>query len=111
MKNLKVLAFVLVFMISTTSLFATNVVPDIPVKQISTQVAELFSPANFYIENETIVNITFKFNPEGDIVVLKIDSKDKNVLKYVSKYMNHKMIQTPGEPNRIFILPLHIKKT
>jgi len=111
MKNLKVLAFVLVFVISTASLFATEIVPDIPVKEIRTQVADLFLDADFNIENEKIVNITFTFSSAGDIVVLKVDSKDREVLKYVSKYMNHKMIQTPGEPNRIFILPLRIKKS
>ncbi|MBG7629212.1 MAG: hypothetical protein IZT56_02155 [Bacteroidetes bacterium] len=111
MKNLKVLAFVLVFVISTTSLFATDVVPDIPVKQIRTQVADLFVDADFTIEKEIIVNIVFTFSSEGDIVVLKVDSKDRDVLDYVSKYMNHKMIQTPGEPNRLFTLPLRITKS
>ena len=93
MKNLKVLAFVLVFAISTTSLFAIEIVPDIPVKEIRTQVADLFVDADFAIEQETIVNIVFTFSSAGDIVVLKVDSKDREVLKYVSKYMNHKMIQ------------------
>ena len=110
MKNLKVLAFVSVFVIATTGLFATNVVPDIPLKTIGTQVAELFSSANFDIENETTVNVTFTFSSEGEIVVLKVNSKDSAILNYVSKYMNHKMIQTPGEVNKIFTLPLRITK-
>jgi len=72
--------------------------------------ADLFVNADFDVENETIVNIIFTFSSDGNIVVLKVDSKDREVLKYVSKYMNHKMIQTPGEPNKIFTLPLRITK-
>lgn len=111
MKNLKVLAFVFAFVISTSSLFAINVVPDIPVKEIRTQVVELFDDANFNIEKETVVNIMFTFSSEGDIVILKIDSKDSDIRKYVEKQMHHKMIETPGEPDRVFTLPLRITKT
>jgi len=108
MKNLKVLSIAL--LIATTSLFATEIVPDIPVKEIRVQVADLFETPEFYLDEDTIVNILFTFSSAGDIVVLKVDSTDKEVLKYVSKYMNHKMIQTPGEVNRIFTLPLRINK-
>jgi len=106
MKNLKVIA--LAFVISTTSLFAAEIVPDIPVKTIRTQVVDLFHTADFDISKETVVKITFTFNTEGEIVVLKVDSKDADVLDYVRKYMNQQVIETPGEPNREFILPLRI---
>ena len=108
MKNLKVLSFAL--LIATSSLFATEIVPDIPAKQIRTQVADLFQTPEFNLDEDTIVNISFTFSSEGSIVLLKIDSTDKEVLNYVSKYMNHKMIQTPGEKNRIFTFPLRINK-
>jgi len=108
MRNLKVLPIAL--LIATSSLFATEIAPDIPVKQIRTQVADLFQAPEFNLDEDTIVNILFTFSSEGDIVVLKVDSTDKEVLNYVSKYMNHKMIQTPGEVNRVFTLPLRINK-
>ena len=97
-------------LIATSSLFATEIVPDIPAKQIRTQVADLFQAPEFNLDEDTIVNISFTFSSEGSIVLLKIDSTDKEVLNYVSKYMNHKMIQTPGEENRIFTFPLRINK-
>jgi hypothetical protein len=110
MKNFKLLA--LAFIITTTSLFATNIeMPDIPVKQIRNQVAELFTnqPA-FTVENDMIVDIIFTFNTDGEIVVLRINSKDSDVLDYVQNCMSSKKLEIPGEFNRVFRLPLKIEK-
>lgn len=108
MKNLKVIAFALI--ISTSSLFASEILPDVPVKQIRTQVVELFETPDFRISEEITVDILFTFSSEGDLIVLKIDSYDPKIIKYVSTHINHKMIDTPGEPNREFTLPLRITK-
>lgn len=113
MKKLKLLALALV--IGTASLFAKNEVPDIPVKEIRTQVVDLFETPNFNLEKDYNLNIIFTFNVEGEIViqsVYSIDRKqiDKAVLNYIYKTMDHKMIQTPGELNRAFKLPLKLKQ-
>jgi hypothetical protein len=111
MKKFNLLALAL--SIGTMSLFATtttNEVPDIPVKVIATQVASLFTTPNFSIEEDLSVNILFTFDSEGKIVVLRVDSKDKDVLKYVYETMNHKTVVTPGEVNRVFKLPLKIEQ-
>ena len=83
MKNLKVFAFVFAFVIATSSLFAIGT--DIPAKEIRNQVSDLFENPDMNINEDTVVNITFTFNTEGEIVVLNIDSKDKEVIKYVSR--------------------------
>lgn len=106
MRNLKVLPIAL--LIATSSLFATEIVPDIPVKEIRSQVADLFKTPDFKIAEETTVTILFTFSSGGDIVVLKIGSKDPDILEYVRKSMSHKTIQTPGEENRVFTMPLRI---
>ncbi len=109
MKKFKLLA--LAFVIATTSLFATNVeVPDVPVKQISNQVSELFITHDFNLNKDISVNVTFKFGSQGEIIVLNIDSKKWDVINYVNKNMNHKLIATPGEINRVFTVPLKFTK-
>jgi len=109
MKNLKVLA--LAFVIGTVSVFAkTNGILDVPVKQIGTQVAELFKNPDFVVEKEMIVNVIFTFNEEGKIVVLHIASKDKAIKKYVTRTLANRTIQTPGEVNRAFNIPVSIKR-
>lgn len=106
MKKLNVLALALV--IGTASLFASNVVSDIPTKQIRTQIVDLFKTPKFNIEEDLKVNIFFTFNSAGEIVLLKIDSKDKDVLNYVQESLNNKKVQTPGELYKVFTMTLKI---
>ena len=108
MKNLKVFALALV--ITTGSLFASEIVPDIPVKEIRTQIVDLFHAPEFTLNEELKINIVFTFNSEGKIVVLSVDSKDSDVLDYVRKNLNNKTIDTPGEMNRVFTMPLRLTK-
>jgi len=109
MKNLKVLA--LAFVISSASVFAsTNEILDIPVKQIRSQLADLFEDPKFEIDNNTKLNVIFKFNEEGEIIILHISSRDEEVRKYVTKTLNEKAIQIPGEADRIFRLPISLKR-
>ena len=67
MKNLKVLALALV--ISTGSLFAAEIVPDIPVKEIRSQIVDLFHAPEFTLNEELKLNIVFTFN---SVSILKI---------------------------------------
>jgi len=108
MKKLKVLALALV--ITTGSLFAAEIVPDIPVKEIRSQIVDLFHAPEFTLNEELKINIVFTFNSEGKIVVLSVDSKDSDVLDYVRKNLNNKTIDTPGEMNRVFTMPLRLTK-
>lgn len=109
MKKFKLLALALA--IGSLSLFATtNEVPDIPAKVIANQISSLFTTPEFAVEDDISVNILFTFDSEGKIVVLEVDSKDRDVLNYVNKSLNHKMLEIPGEMNRVFTLPLKIKK-
>ncbi len=110
MKKFNLLALALV--IGTMSLFATttNEVPDIPVKVIATQITSLFTTPDFAIEEDLSVNILFTFDSEGKIVVLRVHSKDKDVINYVYETLNHKRINIPGEMNRVFKLPLKIER-
>ena len=110
MKKFKLLALALA--VGTMSLFATttNEVPDIPAKQIGSQISSLFAAPDFSVEKDLTVNILLTFDSEGKIVVLRVDSQDKDVLNYVNETLNHKTIETPGELNRVFTLPLRIKQ-
>ena len=109
MKNLKVLA--LAFVIGTVSVFAkTNEILDVPVKQIGSQLADLFENPEFEFKKDLKLNVIFKFNEEGEIVVLHISSRDEKIRKYVTKTLNDKTIQIPGEATRVFRLPISLKR-
>ncbi|MFD0762207.1 hypothetical protein ACFQZW_08940 [Lutibacter aestuarii] len=110
MKNVKVLLLAFAFTFGTLALFAFETTPDIPVKEIRSQIIELFDTPEFYVAEDINVQIKFSFDSEGKIVILSVDSKDPEILKYVRKSMNHKVIYTPGETDRVFTMPLRITK-
>lgn len=107
MKKFKLLALALV--IGTASLFATNGNDLIePNKKIRTQIVNLLEAPNFIIENETKVIISFTFNSEGEIVVLTVDTRDKNILNYIRENLNNKKVENPGERDKLYTMPLKV---
>jgi hypothetical protein len=108
MKKLKLIALAL--FIGTAGLFANNISPDDSVYKMRDQILELMDAPNFTINKEITVKITFTFSSEGEIVVLNVDSKDINILNYIRKNLNQKVISNPGEQFKQYTLPLTIKK-
>ncbi|RXP45185.1 hypothetical protein EC396_15960 [Lutibacter sp. HS1-25] len=108
MKKLMLTAIAIV--IATSTLFATNVNPDDTNKNIRSQIVTLMEAPDFTVAEDLTVTIQFTFNSEGEIIVLDIDSKDSNVLKYIRKNLNHKFINNPGEKDKLYIIPLKVKR-
>tara|TARA_B100000508_G_C11417482_1_gene256537 strand:+ start:600 stop:935 length:336 start_codon:yes stop_codon:yes gene_type:complete len=108
MKRMRLLALALV--IGTSSLFATSITDDdIPAAAVRTQMLDLFPEFEFDLNGETVVNVFFKFNSEGEIIVLRVDSRNSDIRNYVRKYMNNKKVGIPASEDRIFKLPLKLK--
>ena len=96
--------------IGTISLFANNIeTPKVSKDEIRKQIVELFETSTTNVTSEISVNITFTFNTEGEIVVLKVESKDKEVLKFVRENLNGKTIENPGKVKREYTMPINIK--
>jgi len=109
MKKLKL--FTIALLIGTVGVFATTTdLPDVPVEQIRMQISELLTDPDFTVVEDMKVEVVFTFNTEGELIVLKVDSKDKDVLNYVRETLNNKKIDIPGENKRVFTLPLTINK-
>jgi transposase len=107
MRKFKLLALALV--IGTASVFATN--GDDPKeanKKIRNQIVNLLQDADFIVENETTVNLTFTFSSQGEIIVLKVDSRDKNILNFVRENLNYKKVNYPGERDKLYTMPLKV---
>ncbi len=101
------LAFALV--IGTASLFATNVNPADSKSEMRDQIVKLLNTPSFEVENDVNVKITFTFSSEGEIVVLKVDSKDSDILKYVRKNLNYQKIENPGKRDKLYSMPLKMQ--
>ena len=108
MRKLKL--FALAMLIGTAGLFATETTnPDTPKKEIRNQIVKLLKAPDFTVEKSMSIDITFTFSSEGEVVVLSVDSKNREVLDYVRKNLNYKKIQNPGERDKIYSMPLKVK--
>ena len=100
---------VLTLVIGTTSLFANNVEGTKELsKIIRNQIVSLLQALDFIIENEALVTITITFSQQGKIVILNVDTRDKNILNYVRKNLNYKKVDSPGERDKIYTMPLKV---
>ncbi len=107
MRKFKLMALALV--IGTASLFASNGEdPKEPNKKIRSQIVSLLQAPDFIIENETTIMLTFTFSSQGEIVVLNVDSRDKNILNYIRKNLNYKKVDNPGERDKLYTMPLKV---
>ena len=108
MKKLKLVAVALV--IGTASLFASNMEDTEESKKLMrTQIVELLDSPNFVVENEMTVDITFTFSSQGELIVLSVDSNNSDVLSYIRKNLNYKIIENPGERDKLYTIPLKVK--
>jgi len=107
MRKLKL--FALAMLLGTAGLFAAETLaPDVPKKVIRNQIVQLLATPEFTVDTDISVNLTFTFSSEGEIVVLAVDSKNREVLKYIRKNLNYKKIAQPGERDKIYTMPLKV---
>ena len=101
MRKLMLMALALV--IGTASIVASNVGDSDATKdEIRDQIVELLKTPSFDVDQEYNVNISFTFSSDGEIVVLSIDSKNRDVLDYIRENLNYKKIQNPGEKDKLY---------
>lgn len=108
MNKFRLLAIALVF--GTASLFANNEInPDISKDEIRNQIIELVADSQVSIDVDIVVNVTFTFSSEGEIVILNVDSKDEAILDFLRATMNSKKLENPGKVNRHYTMPISLK--
>ena len=109
MKHLNI--FALVLGISAVSSYVeNNKIIDVSANQICSQVEKLLNESECEIKIEMNVNVMFKINSEGEIIVLHITSKDKEIINHVRKTLKNKTIQLSGEFDQVFKIPVSIKR-
>ena len=108
MNKFRLLAIALVF--GTASLFANNMTsPDVSKEEIRQQIIELVENSEITFESQVTINICFSFSSEGEIIVTKVDSKDKNVLTFIRENINGKILINPGIEGEKLTMSLLIK--
>ena len=107
MRKLKLLALALV--IGTASSFALNSEdPGAPKEEIRDQIVKILKAPEFDVNKEMDVEISFTFSSEGEIVVLEVSTRNREVLNYIRENLNYKKIQNPGVRDKLYTMPLKI---
>lgn len=106
----KLMLTALALIITTTTLMASNINPDESNKNIRSQIQKLFDATEIHVNEDVTVEIVFTFDSADKIIVLKVNSTDSDVLKYVRENLNHKTISNPGIKDRHYTFPLALKK-
>lgn len=107
MNKFKLLAIALVLGVS--SLFANNVNPDVSKDEIRQQIIELVESSDNTISEQITVKVTFAFSSEGEIIVKKVNSRNKEVLAFIRENLNSRKLKNPGRVNRDYTMPIVIK--
>lgn len=108
MKKLKLLALAL--FIGTTGLFASETsINDIENPNIEAQIENLLSHTDVSFDTPFVVQIKFTFTSNGKIVVVEVDSKNRDVLNYIRKNLNGKAIKNPGEKDKMYRISLKLQ--
>ena len=106
----KAILVIVAFVVSSISLFANEIeISAVSKDEIRTQIVDLVKDVNANISAETLVEVTFTFNTEGEIIVLKVNSKSKEVLKFVRENLNGKKIEKPGKVKREYTMPIQVR--
>ena len=108
MKKIKLLVLALV--LGTSSLFANSIInPDVSKEEIRKQIIELVQDSNNIVNEKIDVKVTFTFNTDGEIIVLKVGSSDKRVLTFIREKLNGKVLENPGKVYKQYSMPISIK--
>ena len=107
MKKLMIMTLALV--IGTATAFATNSEPEDDKKNVRAQIVELLDVPSFNLDYDMKAEITFTFSSAGEIVVLKVNSANREVLNYIRENLNYKKLENPGERDKIYTMPLKIE--
>ena len=106
MKKLQFLTLALFF--SMTSLFASEKMDKLDA-DIRQQVVQLMGNVEFETKEDYKMNFTFTFNTEGEIVVLDVNTRNKEIIKFIRENINNKTIENPGVINKKYVMPIYVK--
>lgn len=108
MNKFKLMA--IAFVLGTASLFASTINnPDVSGDEVRSQIVQLVNASANSIDTKISVNITFSFNTDGEIVVLKVNSPDKEVLNFIRENINGKKIENPGKVRKRYEMLITVK--
>ena len=64
---------------------------------------------DFDVKKEMLVKVTFVFNNDNEMVILSVDSKNKEVSSYIKTTFNYQGLSVDGiNKNEEYVLPIRL---
>lgn len=105
-------AFLLVVALTFSSvLFASTTSEDLKADSavITNEIGKLLKNPSFLVEKEIVAHVTLTLNKNNEMVVLSVDSKNKQIKDFIKSRINYnelpKKVDTEGQ---IFVVPVRI---
>jgi hypothetical protein len=111
MKSLKL--FALVLALFTINIAAANADPIKPTDELRAEIVDIMGTN--YLDalqaDEASVEVLFTVNSKRELIVLSIESEDKEAVRYFKNKLNYKKVDhTPSKPGEIYLLPVKMIK-
>ncbi len=110
MRKVSLMLVAIMLLVSTVG-FAKDDIENDPSKELTSKVKKLLS-GYFQMSNEEQFDATvvFTVNKAQEIVVLSVDSEDKNFRVFVKGKLNHKIVKIEGViEGRRYTIPLTVQ--
>jgi len=111
MKSLKL--FVLALALFTINVSAAVIEPIKPTDELRIEIVDLIGSSYMdeMIENEYTAEVIFTVNSKKELIILSVDSADREMESYLKRKLNYKKVDhKPSQPGEIYLLPVKMIK-
>jgi hypothetical protein len=109
MKNLKL--FVVAIAIFALNINAVNANPIKPSEQLRSEIIDIIGDTYEDALNKEMleVEILFTVNSKSEMIVLSVESNDRDAMRYFKNKLNYKKVsQKSNKPGEIYLLPIKL---
>lgn len=109
MKKISLVLVAAALLVSGNLLASTTDNSD-PQKNLSTQIWELLNENNLAVDNYDLTGqVLFTVNSEGEIVVISVDTNDKDLESFVKSKLNYKKVELEEViQGKLYKLPVRV---
>lgn len=110
MKKLKTLLLVASLAISSVLSASTTVEPnDVQPQTIREEIGKLLQNPSFLVKEEFTASVKITVNKNNEIVVLSVDSEDRNIDSYIKNRLNYQELPVALRTDeKTFIVPVRV---
>ena len=108
MKQFKT-ALVALALVASSTVFAINPTLIAEKTPASTELKKMLDNPQFIVENDMEAEVLFTINQDKEIIVLSVDTDNRNIERYVFDRLSHEELDSDLQVGKQYIVPIRIK--